>query len=157
MKKRSRKRSGLSCALLLVTTAALTAGCQSTPSVDAAALRQQTFEQELEQSTAAIRAGDLDDARGHVGQAAANASSPREHETAESLSRLIAGAQALMDGAAAAARAEWSRIDDPVLRSEVRVKAERVGFDVPAAPTSPAPPLTPPPAAVATIESEDAE
>jgi len=157
MKMRSRKRSGLSCALPLAAAAVLLTGCQSTPSVDAAVLRQQTFEHELEQSTAAIRAGDLDDARGHVDHAAANASSPREHEKAESLSRLIAGAQALMDGDAAAARTEWSLIDDPVLRGEVRAKARRVGFDVPATPESPPLHPGPPPAAVATIESEDTE
>ncbi|MHC5004190.1 MAG: hypothetical protein ACYTJ0_13830 [Planctomycetota bacterium] len=121
------------CALpALVVLAA--AGCQSASKTDLQAARQRAFERRLTGTTQALHEGDLVEARAQLEQAAANVSTKSQRRKVESLEMLIAGAEALMSGDPASARAEWSRIEDPNLKQEVREKAQLVGMAVPAKP-----------------------
>ncbi len=118
------------CGVLLVTLALLP-GCQSAAKATA---RSQHFREQLTLAAQAINAGNLATAKGHVSAARSSATGAAEMRKLESLEKLITGAEALMEGDAARARAEWSRIEDPVLNDEVRSKARWIGVTVPITP-----------------------
>ncbi|MCP3903431.1 MAG: hypothetical protein GY715_07320 [Planctomycetes bacterium] len=125
-----RTKGRLSRGIPLLAAVVLVAGCHSAPEGDSA-VRAQEFREQLALSTTAIGEGDLERARGHLGQAEARIGSDEEQQKVESLDQLIAGAELMMSGDAQAAVTEWSQIQDPALAREVNVKAERVGMAVP--------------------------
>ena len=115
----------------------LLGGCQSGQKAEEqeAALRWQ-FQEQAIRCTQAIQAGDLEQARVHLSAAKAKALWHEQERQVQSLEKLIAGAEALMTGDGALARAEWSRIEDPRLSREVRVKAKLIDVDVPLMPVA---------------------
>ena len=118
-------------ALFLFTAAVVLIGCHSSAKIDHdAAARSDRFQEQLTWSTQAINAGDLEQARVHLDEARAAASNSKERQKVESLDKLIVGAEALMEGDPARARAEWSWIDEPHLSREVRHKARLIGLNV---------------------------
>jgi hypothetical protein len=114
---------------LLLGAALASAGCQTSRGVTGDVSGEQ-----LRLSAQAINAGDLDQAKVHLSAARAGPGSPARDLKVQSLQQLIAGAEALMEGDAEGARAAWSRIQDPTLRTEVRHKARLIGINVPVVP-----------------------
>ena len=112
--------------------AALLIGCQSAykTSITNDLARRQQFQEQLVLSTEAINAGDLEQAREHVRDAASWAVGPSEEQKVDSLEKLIAGAEALLAGEADEAQRQWAQIEDRELSAEVRGKARLVGMAV---------------------------
>lgn len=125
-------------ALSVIVGASFLVGCGSTQKTEADPAGP-VFGQHVAQTTAAINAGDLEAARSHLDRTRPLARTYEQKRKVQSLDQLIAGSEALMDGHVALAAAEWSRIEDPVLNREVRVKARVIGVDVP---LMPAPAMT---------------
>ncbi|MEM6259657.1 MAG: hypothetical protein AAGI37_15365 [Planctomycetota bacterium] len=94
---------------------------------------------EIEGSARLIAEGDLEAARGRLGEVADLPLSYHQARQVRSLFLLIDGAEALMNGDVAAARSAWSRIEDPRLQREVRLRAADAGIDVPLIPSVDAP------------------
>ena len=103
-------------ALLALMAGALLAGCQS---------GRQEFRQELSAGVRALRAGELDDADGHIAEAGRKAKTFEQKRQVQSLANLSNGARAVMAGDATEATEQWSAIRDPQLNREVRVQAEQ--------------------------------
>ena len=128
MTRRPRRPHTFRPALLLALPLLLAAGCQSAPTVDTNGL---AFDNRVRLATEAINDGDLHTARTHIHEAEAKASDHVQKRQVHSLDSLVGGAEALMAGDVALARAAWSRIDDPRLNHKVRRNASRIGIDVP--------------------------
>ncbi|MBL4699858.1 MAG: hypothetical protein JKX85_01240 [Phycisphaeraceae bacterium] len=118
--------------LAALTSLLLLPGCSSTQKVDLA--RQERFQTALRQCTKAINKGDLDNAQTHLAKVNKNALNHSEKRKAQSLTKLVAGAQALVDGDAKLARNEWSNIADPRLARQVRTRAKLIDVTVPLQP-----------------------
>ena len=126
----------LALALLIVVALVTMAGCGSMFKADADldAQKQAAFQASLAQCTQAINAGDLAGARVVLSDLDDRAEAFQQERQVQSLGQLLAGAEALMSGDGALAQAAWSRIEDPHLSREVRVKASLIGIDVPLMP-----------------------
>jgi hypothetical protein len=83
-------------------------------------------------ATAAIKAGDLEEASELI--TAAEGASPNEHQQMQirSLASLLAGGNAMMNGDAEAASAHWHSIEDTNLRNQVLNQARARQFSIPA-------------------------
>lgn len=103
-------------------------GCQATPKPAHPDVKASAA---IEASTASIGRGDLDAAKAELAEAKGHASGFHQRRQVRSLADLIAGAEALMAGEVERARAAWSRIEDPRLQREVRIKAKAMGIHVP--------------------------
>ncbi len=110
----------------------LLSGCSSGQKIDR--VRQARFKTQLRQCTHAINKGDLDKAKTHLAKVNKDAASHNEKRQAQSLTKLVLGADALMDGDAKRARAEWSNIADPRLARQVRTGASLIDVKVPLQP-----------------------
>ena len=122
MKARVLERASVLMVLWLVM---LGSGCQSQQ-------RSVTLRQGLNQSVDAVHAGDLQAARTELDGVKGKAKSFEEKRLVQSVDELIAGAKALMAGDVTEAKLAWSKIEDPQLNREVRVKASAVmDLDVP--------------------------
>ncbi len=109
-------------------------GCAATPSAEQSAADYRQFSEQLNLSTLAINAGDLEQARVSLKAAASSATRPAQKQKVQSLDHLIAGAEALRSGDPEGARNEWSRIEEANLAREVRHQARLIGLDVPMVP-----------------------
>ncbi|WP_432798538.1 hypothetical protein [Poriferisphaera sp. WC338] len=94
----------------------------------------QLFRQHMVACTQAISHGDLQQAEVHLSEARPMAVTNRQKRQIRSLQALIEGAEALMNGNGDLAEAHFSRIEDPYLRREVRIKARQVNLKVPITP-----------------------
>jgi len=103
----------------------LGAGCQGQQ-------QRTAFCHGIHQSIDAVQGGDLQGARVHLREARGNAKSFEDRRLVNSVDGLISGTEYLMDGRIEEAKRTWSRIEDPQLNREVRVKASALmGLDVP--------------------------
>jgi hypothetical protein len=94
----------------------------------------QLFRQHILACTEAIQSGDLDQAEVHLAAARPLARTEHQKQQLQSLTELIAGAEAMFRGDDRMAKAHFSRIADPYLRREVRTRARDHGLDVPLEP-----------------------
>jgi hypothetical protein len=89
------------------------------------------FRENMTRSVTAVEAGQLDKAQQYINSAKDCAKSYEQRRQLDSMEELVNGAQAMMDGQVADAKASLSRIRDPQLNHEVRRKAQSVlGVDV---------------------------
>ncbi len=108
-------------------------GCQF---VSEMKVSKQLFRQNILACTQAINRGDLTQAEIYLNSARPLAKSDSEQVKLRSLETLIAGAEALMEGDGRLAEAHWSRIEDPVLRHEIRRGARGIDLNVPLGPVT---------------------
>ena len=115
--------------VLLFCFLAITSGCQTpqeTPSM---------YRTHINQCASAVQAGDLKEGEFYLAKAKLEAVGFEQKRQVESMERLITGAKAMMNGDVETAKAEWSKISDPRLNREVRMKADDVlNIDVPITP-----------------------
>jgi hypothetical protein len=91
-----------------------------------------SFNQSIRQSIDSVQAGDLEMAAKHLDEARPNAKTHDNKRVVASVDSLIEGAESMMAGDVAQAKANWSNIEDPHFNREVRVKADMVmGVKVP--------------------------
>lgn len=103
-------------------------GCQSGPS------RAERVAQHIEATTVALQVADLEAAKAELAEAASESKKDRERDRISSLSYLIAGLEAVLEGDAKLAGAYWSNIRDDELRAQVSEKAKRLLVTVPEEP-----------------------
>ncbi len=130
---RSWRVAALAAAAMLA-SAGVSVGCSSTSVDPQAEAARWEYQEQLLLATQAVNSTDLEQARVHVEKARARAFNFEQQRKVDSLERLIAGAEALREGDAARARAEWAQIEDPALNREVRRKANQIGIEVPTSP-----------------------
>jgi hypothetical protein len=119
----SRLSRAWPCVAVVLAVFALT-GCQQQSKV--------SFNESIRLSLDSVRAGDLEMADLHLDNARPNAKTPSNKRIVASVDELIDGAEAMMAGDIAQAKADWSSIPDPQFNREVRVKADAVmGIKVP--------------------------
>lgn len=93
------------------------------------------FQNNLAASMEAVNAGDLQGAKQSLEAGCGCAKEYEQKRLCSSMEELIAGAEAMMAGNVAQAKTAWSKIEDPQLSREVRVKASAVmGLEVPMVP-----------------------
>lgn len=127
MEKKKTVTKRLLPVLVLVCCVGFLAGCQSQCKV--------TFREQMDKGIEAAQAGDLEMAKLHVDSARPCAKTFNQKRMVESMDGLISGAEAMMDGDALQARADWSNIPDPQLNRQVRINADVVmGMKVPVLP-----------------------
>ena len=117
--------------VVVLTGIVVLGGCASNRGLGIDAVEQAKCRSEIASCAMAIQAGDLAQARTHLEAAKLGATNFTLGRQVRSLERLIAGAEALEAGDIESARQQWSQIQDPRLAREVRIKAQRIGVDVP--------------------------
>lgn len=138
MKSRDRRKAGTRLRGALTYTALgcvvwVAAGCQF---VSEFKVSKQLFRQNILACTQAINRGDLVQAEIYLSSARPLAKTESEQVKLRSLETLIAGAEALMEGDGRLAEAHWSRIEDPILRHEIRSGARQIDLNVPLGPVT---------------------